>query len=49
MAIGWLHRHPRIVDWALFLIAAVTTIGAAARHARPAIGAPSRSSRACCT
>jgi signal transduction histidine kinase len=40
MAIGWLHRHPRIVDWALFLIAAVTTIGAAARHGRPAIGVP---------
>jgi signal transduction histidine kinase len=38
MAIDWLHRHPRIVDWALFLIAAATMVGSAAHHRQPAAG-----------
>jgi len=37
---GWLHRHPRFVDWALVLIALGTTVGAAARHSRPELSVP---------
>ncbi len=37
---GWLHRHPRVVDWILVLIALATTVGAAARHGRPEAGVP---------
>jgi signal transduction histidine kinase len=38
--VDWLHRHPRAVDWALFLIAAATTVGAAAHHDRRGLGIP---------
>jgi signal transduction histidine kinase len=37
---GWLHRHPRVVDWGLVLIALATTFGAVSRHDRPALGVP---------
>jgi signal transduction histidine kinase len=37
---GWLHRHPRFVDWALLFIALATTVAAAARHNRPSLGVP---------
>ena len=40
MAINWLQRHPRIVDWALVLFALVTTVGAATRHGGIAVGIP---------
>jgi signal transduction histidine kinase len=32
MAVEWLQRHPRLVDWALFLFALVATVGTAAGH-----------------
>jgi signal transduction histidine kinase len=35
---GWLHRHPRFVDWALVVIALASTGGAASRHDRPELG-----------
>jgi signal transduction histidine kinase len=38
--INWLQRHPRLVDWGLLLVALATTLGAAARHDRRAIGIP---------
>src|SRR5262245_3551182 len=40
MLILWLQRHPRLVDWALFLAALATTAGAAANHHQSAIGIP---------
>jgi signal transduction histidine kinase len=38
MLILWLQRHPRLVDWALFLAALATAVGAAAHHSHHAIG-----------
>ena len=38
MVIGWLNRHPRLVDWGLFLIAVATTVGNAWQHNRRAVG-----------
>jgi signal transduction histidine kinase len=38
--VDWLHRHPRAVDWLLFLLAAATTVGAAAHHDRRGLGIP---------
>ena len=40
MLILWLQRHPRLVDWALLLVALATTVGAAAHHGSSAIGIP---------
>jgi signal transduction histidine kinase len=40
MLILWLQRHPRLVDWALFLVALATSVGAAAHHSQRAIGIP---------
>jgi signal transduction histidine kinase len=40
MLIQWLQRHPRLVDWALFLIALATNGGAAVRHDHRALGTP---------
>src|SRR5262249_50961018 len=38
MVIDWLQRHPRIVDWALVVVALATTVGAASRHDQKALG-----------
>jgi len=38
MVVDWLQRHPRIVDWALVVVALATTVGAASRHDYPALG-----------
>src|SRR5262249_58402793 len=38
MVIDWLQRHPRIVDWALVVVALATTVGAASRHDQTALG-----------
>jgi signal transduction histidine kinase len=38
MVVDWLQRHPRIVDWALVVVALATTVGAALRHDRTALG-----------
>jgi signal transduction histidine kinase len=40
MLILWLQRHPRLVDWALFLAALATAVGAAAHHGRASVGVP---------
>ena len=40
MLIDWLHRHPRVVDWLLLLLALTTTVGAAAHHDRRGLGVP---------
>jgi signal transduction histidine kinase len=40
MLIFWLQRHPRLVDWALFLVALVTAGGAAAQHHLRGVGLP---------
>jgi alpha/beta superfamily hydrolase len=33
---NWLHRHPKIVDWALVLFAFATTIASGVAHHRGA-------------
>jgi signal transduction histidine kinase len=38
MVVDWLQRHPRIVDWALVVVALATTVGAASRHDPKALG-----------
>jgi len=38
MVVDWLQRHPRIVDWALVVVALTTTVGAASRHNQQALG-----------
>jgi signal transduction histidine kinase len=40
MLVLWLQRHPRLIDWALFLAALATAVGAAAHHSERAIGIP---------
>lgn len=40
MVVDWLQRHPRIVDWALAVVALATTVGAASRHNQTALGVP---------
>src|SRR5215469_9692122 len=38
MLILWLQRHPRLIDWALLLVALATAVGAAAHHSHRATG-----------
>jgi signal transduction histidine kinase len=40
MAWNWLHRHPRVVDWALALVTLATTLGSAFNHDRTELGVP---------
>ncbi|HKA26502.1 MAG TPA: histidine kinase [Gaiellaceae bacterium] len=40
MVVDWLQRHPRIVDWALVVVALATTVGAVSRHDRQSLGVP---------
>jgi signal transduction histidine kinase len=40
MLILWFQRHPRLVDWALFLAALATDVGAAAQQDRRGVGIP---------
>ena len=40
MLIFWLQRHPRLIDWALFLAALATSVGAAVQDRQPAVGVP---------
>ena len=40
MAVSWLRRHPRVLDWALLLLTLATTVGAAVHHDRRPLGIP---------